>query len=283
MRAKRPCAVGLRVVPDRRQHRVEGEGHEQRDQHGGRDHDAELEEEAADDAAHEGDGQEHRHDAEGGGEHGEADLVGAVDRGLAVRLAEADMAHDVLAHHDRVVDQDADGEAERHQGQHVQGEAEGGHHHEGAEHRDRQREARDDGAAPGMQEQEDDGDGEQAALDHGLLDVVDRVLDAARAVAHDLELHVRGQGGLQLGDGAADAAGHLDRVGALRLHHVDGQRPLAVQGGDVLQLLLAVDHVGDLAEIDGRLAAAGHDQVGEVARLDDAARHLDHAVVVAAL
>ena len=29
-------------------------------------------------------------------------------RGLAVRLAEADVAHDVLAHHDGVVDQDAD-------------------------------------------------------------------------------------------------------------------------------------------------------------------------------
>ena len=104
-------AVGLRVVPDRRQHRVEREGHEQRDQHGGRDHDAELEEEAADDAAHEGDRQEHRDDAEGGGEHRQSDLVGAVDGGLAVRLAEADVAHDVLAHHDRVVDQDADGEA----------------------------------------------------------------------------------------------------------------------------------------------------------------------------
>ena len=39
-------------------------------------------------------------------------------------LADADMADDVLAHHDRVVDQEADGEAKRHQGEHVQGEAE---------------------------------------------------------------------------------------------------------------------------------------------------------------
>ena len=276
-------AMSLRVVPDRGEHRVESEGHEQRDQDGGRDHDTELEEETADDAAHEGHGQEHRHDAEGRGEHGEADLVGAVDGGLTVRLAEADMAHDVLAHHDRIVDQDADGEAQRHQGQHIQGEAEGGHHHEGAEHRDRQGKAGDDGAAPGMQEQEDDGDREQAALDHSLLDVVDRVLDAARAVAHDLELDVLGQGGLQLGNGAADTAGHFDRIGPLRLHHVDGKRPLAVQHGHVLEFLLAVDHGGDLAEIDGGLAAAGDDQIGEVARIDDAARHLDDPVVVAAL
>ena len=105
-----PC--GLRVVPDQGKHRVEGEGHEQRDQYGGRHHDAELEEEAANDAAHEGDGQEDRDDAEGRGEHREADLVGAVERGLAVRLAEADVAHDVFTHHDGVVDQDADGEAD---------------------------------------------------------------------------------------------------------------------------------------------------------------------------
>ena len=30
----------------------------------------------------------------------------------------------------------------------------------------------------------------QAALDHRLLDVVDRILDAARAVAHDVELDI---------------------------------------------------------------------------------------------
>jgi hypothetical protein len=53
-----------RVVPDRSTasgSRVKDD--EQRDQHGRRHRDAELEEEAADDAAHEGDGQEHGDDA----------------------------------------------------------------------------------------------------------------------------------------------------------------------------------------------------------------------------
>ena len=43
-----------------------------------------------------------------------------------------------------------------------------------------------------------------------------------------------GSDGLQLGHGAAHAAGHLDGVGALRLDDVDGERPLAVQRRDVL-------------------------------------------------
>jgi hypothetical protein len=76
-----PCA-DRRVVPDRRQHRVEREADEHRDQHRRHDGDAELVEELADDAAHEADGQEHRDDGEGGGQHRQADLLRAVQRGL---------------------------------------------------------------------------------------------------------------------------------------------------------------------------------------------------------
>ena len=75
-----------------------------------------------------------------------------------------------------------------------------------------------------------------------------------------------GSDGLQFGHGLAHAARHLDGVGALRLDDVDGERALAVQDGDVLALLLAVDDGRDLAQIDRGGAAAGDDQVGEVAR-----------------
>jgi hypothetical protein len=58
--------------------------------------------------AHEGDGDEHRDDRERGGEHGEADLVGAFLRRAVVILPHRDVPHDVLAHDDRVIDQQAD-------------------------------------------------------------------------------------------------------------------------------------------------------------------------------
>ena len=106
--AARVRVMQIGVRPDRRQHRVERERHEHRDQHGGGDRDAELMEEAADDAAHEAHRQEHRDDREGGRQHGERDFLRAVERGRAVVGAELHVPHDVLAHHDRVVDQQAD-------------------------------------------------------------------------------------------------------------------------------------------------------------------------------
>src|SRR5438270_23409 len=65
-----------RLVPDRRQHRIEGEAHEQRNENGNGDRQPELEEEAPDDAAHEGDGHEHRDDGKRRRHHREADLLG---------------------------------------------------------------------------------------------------------------------------------------------------------------------------------------------------------------
>jgi hypothetical protein len=178
-------AVLDRVAPHRRQHRVEREADEQRHQHGHRDGDAELQEEAADDAVHEGDRHEHGDDGEGGGHHRQADFVGAVVGGLQVALAHAEVAHDVFAHHDRVVDQQADAQRQRHQGQEIEREAEELHRDEAGHHRDRQRQAGDDGAAPRVQEQEHDQHGQQRAFDDGALDVVELALHARRLVFQD--------------------------------------------------------------------------------------------------
>ena len=69
---------------------------------------AELEKELADDAAHECHRQEHRNNGEGRGHHREADFGRGLQRGLRVAFAHRHVAHDVFAHHDGVVDQDAD-------------------------------------------------------------------------------------------------------------------------------------------------------------------------------
>jgi hypothetical protein len=46
------------------------------------------------------------------------------------------MAHDVLAHHDGIVDQQAHAQRERHQRDHIDGKAEPVHEEEGADQRD---------------------------------------------------------------------------------------------------------------------------------------------------
>ena len=66
-----------------------------------------------------------------------------------------DVADDVLEHHDRVVDDEAHGEGERHQRQVVDAEAQRVHHREGADDRHRQGEARDGRGREVPQEEED--------------------------------------------------------------------------------------------------------------------------------
>jgi hypothetical protein len=109
------------------------------------------------------------------------------------------MAHDVLAHHDGVVDQQAHAQAQRHQRDHVDGEAEQVHEQEGADQRDRQRQPGDDGRAPRVQEQEHDQHREQRAFDQRLAHVVHRHADRARAVKDGNQAHAGRQLRLQFG------------------------------------------------------------------------------------
>ena len=76
------------------------------------------------------------------------------ERGLERVLALLHVAHDVLDHHDRVVDHEAGADGQRHQRQVVEREAAEPHHAEGRDQRQRQRDAGDDGGADGAQEDE---------------------------------------------------------------------------------------------------------------------------------
>ena len=86
---------------------------------------------------------------------------------------------DVLEHHDRVVDDEADREDERHHRQVVEAEAEHCHHGERAENRERQRERRNERRRAAVQEREDDADDEHERDEHRPLDVAERLADVA--------------------------------------------------------------------------------------------------------
>ena len=98
-------------MPDARQHGVEREAHEHRDQHGGHNGDAELVKKLADDAAHETNRQKHRDDGERGGQHRQPNFLRAIERRLVGRLAHLHVPHDVFTHHNRVVNQQAHAQA----------------------------------------------------------------------------------------------------------------------------------------------------------------------------
>ena len=81
-----------------------------------------------------------------------------VERRLERRLARLHVAHDVLEHHDRVVDDEADREDERHHRQVVEAVVQQLHDGEGAEDRERQRERRNERRRAVVQEEKDDAD-----------------------------------------------------------------------------------------------------------------------------
>ena len=99
--------------------------------------------------------------------------------------------YDVLEHDDGVVHDEADRERERHQREVVEAVAEAVHHREGADHRHRQRQARDDRGGQVAQEEEDDQHDQHQRQQQRELHVLDRVADGLRAVVEDVRVRPR--------------------------------------------------------------------------------------------
>ncbi|MNI18405.1 hypothetical protein D3C73_718120 [compost metagenome] len=110
---------GQRQRNDHRHHDRRHQGH------------GELAEERAHHAAGEQQRDEHRHQRGGDRYDGEADFARTGEGRLHPRHALVEVAHDVLDHHDRVVDHEADRDHQRQQAQVVQGEAHHVHHQRG--------------------------------------------------------------------------------------------------------------------------------------------------------
>ncbi|OIQ69989.1 hypothetical protein GALL_484050 [mine drainage metagenome] len=128
-------------------------------------------EKLADDAAHETNGQEHRHDRHGGGKHCQTDLTGAVHGSVKRVFAHLHVAHNVFAHHNGIVNEQADTQAQGHHGDHVDGETQQVHEKEGADQGNRQGQAGDDGRAPGIEKQKHDQHGQQRPFEQGFAHV----------------------------------------------------------------------------------------------------------------
>ena len=108
-----------------------------------RDRDRELAEQPAEDAAHEQNRDEDRGERRRHRQNREADFLRALQRRLERIFARLHVAHDVLEHHDRVVDDEADREDQRHHREVVQAEVQHLHHGERAEDREGQRQRRE--------------------------------------------------------------------------------------------------------------------------------------------
>src|SRR6185437_13970215 len=210
----------LRVGPDTRQHRIECERHEQRNKHCECDGDAELEEYLSYDSAHEGDGNEHRHDGECGRDHRHADLVRPFHRRLDVVLAHLDVSHDVFAHDYRVIYEQADRERQSEERHRVHREVEEPHHEERGDDAHRERESGYDRRAPRVEEQIHDRDRENGAEYDVQLNVGQRLADALRVIADHGEPYVAGHDVLEIRDCGVHRIRDFHGVGAGNLLNV---------------------------------------------------------------
>ena len=163
-------------------HRRQRQRHETRHQHRAGQRERELAEQSPGAPGREGQRREHRRQSERHRDDGKADLAHALECGLERRQALLDMAEDVLQHHDRVVDHQADGQHQRQQRERVDGEAgqrderEGTHQAHGYGHQ------RNDRRAQGAQEDEHHQRHQHHGFDHRRVDGLDRAVDEDRVV-----------------------------------------------------------------------------------------------------
>ena len=185
---------------------------------------------------------------------------------VAVAASTCSVAHDaldVLEHHDRVVDHDADREHHAEEGQRIDGEAERVHAGERADERNRHREAWNECRTPVAKEKvddrEDEHEGDAERLDH-FLDrdpheirrvEGDFVLEALRKVRGDL-LHAR-----------AHTIHRLERIRAGLQEDADWHRGFAVEE--------CPQAVALGAELDARDILDAHDGTVRIAADDDVA------------
>src|ERR1035437_3829452 len=257
-----PALLTLGPMPQqlRAHHRRQRQGDDRGHQDRHRQRDRELTEQPADDIAHEQQRNQHRDQRDGQRKNGEADLLGTLERGLKRRVAFLDEARDVFDHHDRVVNDEAGRNRKRHQREVVEAVAEQVHHAEGSDQRERNRDAGNDRRRQTAQKQEDDHH-DQRHRQHQLeLHVGHRGANGGGAIGKDLDLHRRGQRGLQARHQGLDAVHDGDDVGAGLALNVEDHGGRGVHPRRGLDVLGVVDGAGDIGELDRCAVMKGDDQ-----------------------
>ena len=234
-----PAMPGLavRAQEARCHHRRQRQRHHQRDENRHRQRHREFAEQPADDAAHQQQRDQHRHQRNADRDDGEADFAGALERGGERLFACLDIARDVLQHHDGVVDDEADGDRQRHQRQIVEGIAERPHQRAGAEQRQRHRHRRNHGGPEAAQEDEDHHDDQHDGDQKRDLHVLDGGADGQGAIADDLDLDRRRDRRDQPRQLRLDPVDGIDDVGAGLLEDDEEHAALAVGPGRLLHVL----------------------------------------------
>src|SRR5690349_11025596 len=156
------------------QHWSETERYKARNQNRDADRDCEFTEQTAKNTAEKQHRNEYRHQRNRHGYDRESDFARTFQSSFPRALSCFHAAHDVLEHYDGIVDDEADGQRQRHQREVVETEPEQVHDREGENDRRRQRQCRNESRAHVAQEKENDQNNQTDGEQQRELNVINR-------------------------------------------------------------------------------------------------------------
>ena len=163
------------------------------------------------------------------------------------------MRVDVLDHHDRVVDYEADRRGHPAQSHEVEGQADDVHGEKRRQDRDGDDEDGDEGRAPVAQESPEDGDRQQESDQDRVANRRHGGLDQERLVVEGGDLDVSGKLPLRGGELRLDLVGDRDGIGVGLAQDVQQHGGLAVGGDDRVLRLEARPDRTDVRQLDRRV------------------------------
>src|SRR5438445_4437170 len=270
--------VCKRCAPfERSKHRDQGHRNDERNQHRKCDGQRLIAEQLSCDALYEYEREEHRHRGERRCDHRHRDFLRAFHGRLEDAHAVLAQASDIFEYDDRIVYDHAGSEREATKRHDVQTHARLPHEEERCDQRDRQRQ-RDDERAPAVgEEEEDDQNREHAADQRIVAHVVERALDENGLIIDGVELGVRWQNVLELGELRLHRLRDADSVLIAFLVDRQFDRLAPVDAHDAFAFLEALAYFCDVLEMHGH-PVVDLDQQGahlvEIAELVDGAHEI---------
>ena len=261
--AFRPSARGMRFQKAAGQHWNQRERHHRGHHHRDAHHDRELMEQQPDHARHEKNRNEHRHQRYRNRDDRETHFARALQRGLHRWHAVFDVTHDVLQHHDRVIDHQPHRERNRQQRNIVEAVAQPKHDGECADQGNRQRQRRDDRRHHVPQENEYHQHHQRHGEAHGEFDIVNRIANRLRTIVTQFDLDRRRQLLRETGHHRFDGVDRGHGVGVRLAPNRHRDRTLTIGPTRRFDRFHTVLHQRDVAKAHWASGGRGDDQIGK--------------------
>ena len=217
---------------------------------------------------HEKHGNHRRHQGGSNRDYGEADLPRARQRRVPGLRTSLHQAHDILDHDDGIIDNEADRDSKRHQGQIIEAVAKPIHHRQGCGKRDGDCHRGNDRGAGATEKQRDNQHHQPDCHHDSQLHICDGGTDQLGAVEDDVHLDRWWHPVLELRQQRLHSIDGGDDIGIRPLVHTNNDTGFSVEPAGETRVDHAVGHLGDVTQQYRRAMTPGHNDRTIVSRLE---------------